>query len=76
MSPRPFVNRLTCIECRGLGVAIFNGTDIQRCDTCRRFSTDEDAANAVDALLVFVAKHSRGPNMKRRLADLERKMSR
>lgn len=31
-----------------LGWAVFNDTEIQRCDDCGRFETDEDAAEHVE----------------------------
>jgi hypothetical protein len=41
----------TCQDCDGRGYAIYNGNEIQRCDTCQQYDTDEEAAAEVERLL-------------------------
>lgn len=48
-APGP-VQMKTCGSCYA-GICLMNETEIQRCDTCKIFETDEDAAAAVQALL-------------------------
>lgn len=46
----------TC-GCRRAGIVLNASTgEVQRCDECRLFETDADAAKAVDHLLLFLGK--------------------
>mgnify|MGYP001572814689 CR=1 FL=1 len=45
--------------CKRAGIGVFNGTEIQRCDDCDLFDTDEYAVEAVDALLLLLGKEYR-----------------
>ena len=38
-----------CVECSGRGWGVFNGNEIQRCDWCKKYESDEDAAEAVES---------------------------
>lgn len=50
----------TCGACLA-GICVMNGSEIQRCDDCELFDTDEDAAGYVDALLkVLAAEYEHG----------------
>jgi len=40
-----------CAPCNDTGILIMNDTEIQRCDDCQIYATDEDAAEAVQAML-------------------------
>lgn len=48
-------NRPWCGSCHA-GILVMNGNELQRCDDCELFETDEDAAMATDRLLGLLGR--------------------
>jgi len=56
--PAPSLNKKKCDDAGCPGWAIFNDGEIQRCDTCKRFESDDEAITHVMALeAIDISRH-------------------
>lgn len=58
----------TCGSCSA-GICLMNGTEVQRCDDCKLFESDQDAADAVGQLLALLHEEYQGRETSDTVAD-------